>query len=72
MTIEELKQENIRHYQDGYISLSFSDAVGKLIDAEIERQREPEQTFSQCVECGQFYHDGHGYDYCPHCGLAIE
>ena len=38
----------------------------------VERERESKQSFSQCAECGQFYPDGYGFDYCPYCGKEIE
>ena len=34
--------------------------------------QEEEDSYSQCEECGQFYGDCKGYDYCPNCGRKLE
>ena len=31
-----------------------------------------DDTYSQCEECGQFYLDHRGYDYCPNCGRKLD
>ena len=37
-----------------------------------ETTSEEDDTYSQCEECGQFYLDSRGYDYCPNCGRKIK
>ena len=36
------------------------------------REQEPDDLYSQCEECGQFYIDWKGYDFCPNCGKKLE
>ena len=37
-----------------------------------ETTSEEDDTYSQCEECGQFYLDSRGNDYCTNCGRKLK
>ena len=46
--------------------------VEEVAISKTETTSEEDDTYSQCEECGQFYLDSRGYDYCPNCGRRLK
>ena len=75
-----MKSERAINITKGCVMASFMDSEKKQMVIEALNQVAISKTetdgcddlYSQCGECGQFYLENRGYDYCPYCGRRLE
>ena len=71
-------KEQLKSLFDTGINLSIGQigaiqwAINQVDISKTETTSEEDDTYSQCEECGQFYLDSRGYNYCPNCGQKID